>query len=105
MIARILNGDNYLFQWDTNVKIAIDDKSATNVDFANKNSDIAYTTEIYDYDGMRVAEIPNILLQDKENISMYICRKDGISISTLKKVVFKVINKEKPNDYVCQFGR
>ena len=61
---KIYDGRDHFFQWDLNQKLIISDDSVTEVHFSNRTTECALVVEVYEYNGYRVADAPNILLQD-----------------------------------------
>lgn len=84
------------FQWDINQKIVVENEEAIEVHFTNTATTEALICEIYVEDGLRVANVPNILLQDYWNITAFaVC-----DICTREVAVFEVEKRAKPTDYV-----
>lgn len=96
MIFQIEDGRGQLFQWDINRRLIITDKSITQVHFCNRTEDTALVCEVYEDNGIRVVDIPNILLQDSWRINVYAFDKEYTKIET----VFNVVSRSKPADYV-----
>lgn len=87
----------HFFQWDLNRKLVVSDPTVDEIHFCNGTNDCALVVEVYDFDGLRVADVPNILLQTTLPIKIYAyCNqcytKDG--------KIFQVIPRTKPADYV-----
>lgn len=94
---RIEDGRNEFYQWDLDRKIIIDDPTVTEVHFCNKTSDCSLVVEVYEKDGLRLANVPNILLQTDWPIRVYgYCG----SCYTKQSATFKVIARTKPADYI-----
>ena len=89
-----------LWQWDTNQKLVVDNDKVCEVHFCNGTDSCALVCEVYEADGVRVVNIPNIILQSDFNINAfaYVIDKDGCY--TEYKQVFKVMPRSKPTDYV-----
>lgn len=85
------------FQWDLNRKLVISDPTVDEVHFCNRTDDCALVVEVYDLDGLRVADVPNILLQTNWPIKAYAyCNQ----CYTKDSKIFQVIPRSKPADYV-----
>jgi hypothetical protein len=95
-LFEILDGRENFYQWDLNRKIKVNDNTVTEVHFCNKTDDCSLVTEVYELDGNRVADVPNILLQTSWNVKVYAYCKDYTKIEK----VFKVNARTKPTDYV-----
>ena len=93
---KLYDGREVLFQWDTNVKIIVNDDRVNQVHFCNKTGESALVVEVYDYQGLRVANIPNILLQEALPIKVYAY----CDYYTETYDFYKVIARCKPSDYV-----
>ena len=68
---KILDGRNELFQWDINRQIIVSDASIDAVHFCNRTDVSALVVEVKEKNGLRVADIPNILLQESWDINVY----------------------------------
>lgn len=91
-----LHGVDKLFQWDTGRCVEVDGK-ASYVHFAWQGArDPALVVQVRTIEGFRVAEIPNVLLQESRSIDSYAWADGG----TLEHKRFKVIARAKPSDYV-----
>lgn len=86
-----------LYQWDLNRKVIVSDTTICEVHFCNRTSDCSLVVEPYWLDGVFVADIPNILLQDSRPIRVYAYCDDEY---TLTEQQFTVKSRTKPTDYV-----
>lgn len=68
---KILDGRDELFQWDINRQIIVSDASIDAVHFCNRTDVSALVVEVKDKNGLRVADVPNILLQESWDINVY----------------------------------
>lgn len=68
---KILDGRDELFQWDINRQIIVSDASIDAVHFCNRTDVSALVVEVKEKNGLRVADIPNILLQESWDINVY----------------------------------
>ena len=68
---KILDGRNELFQWDINRQIIVSDASIDAVHFCNRTDVSALVVEVKEKNGLRVADIPNSLLQESWDINVY----------------------------------
>lgn len=85
------------FQWDLNQKIIVEDSSITEVHFWNGIEECALVCEVYEENGKRLANVPNILLQERLSIRVYAYCGDCY---TKDYKLYKVTPREKPADYV-----
>ncbi len=95
-MIKIYNGREHFFQWDLNQKVIISEPTATEVHYCNRTDDCSLVCEIYEEDGLRVADVPNILLQQDWDIRVYIYCSDYTKIEKR----FAVKKRSKPADYV-----
>ena len=94
---KILDGRNELFQWDINRQIIVSDASIDAVHFSNRTDDFSLVVEVKEENGLRVADIPNILLQESWDINVYgYC--DGYYTKQAARI--KVNPRTKPESYV-----
>ena len=94
---KIYDGRNELYQWDKNRKLIISDAAVDSVHFCNKTGDCSLVVEVREEDGLRVADIPNILLQTAWPIRAYAyCG----GCYTKESATFKINARTKPTDYV-----
>jgi hypothetical protein len=89
-----IQGDrNAFYQWDIDQKIIVD-VDCTEVHFTNDNEN-APVVNVVEEDGVKYANVPNILLQEAKPITAY--AYDGC---TKYQNTFRVIGRAKPEDYV-----
>ena len=94
---KILDGRDELFQWDINRQIIVSDASIDAVHYSNRTDDSALVVEVKEKNGLRVADIPNILLQESWDINVYgYC--DGYYTKQAARI--KVNPRTKPESYV-----
>ena len=91
------DGRDYLYTWDLNRQVIVEDLSITEVHFCNRTDDSALVVEVKDEDGLRVADIPNIILQQPWDIRVYAYCPGSY---TKVEEVLKVKARCKPADYV-----
>lgn len=92
-----------LYQWDKGRQVEVipdDGMEVTEVHFANANSDTAYVMETTTANSSIVADIPDIVLQKKQNIVAYLVIRENNEERTVGSKVLKVNPRAKPNDYV-----
>lgn len=103
-IFKIYDGRNYFWQWDTRQKLIVLDERVTEVRFSNRNMEHSKRRPVYtDKDGMRICNVPDLLLQLPKNLIAYACVKtDDGCCSTIKAVKFAVHQQPIPTDYICE---
>ena len=102
-IFKIYDGRTNFWQWDTGQKLIVLDDSVTEVHFSNRNMEHSKKKTVYtNKDGLRVVNIPDLLLQLPKNLIAYAYAKDENGVSrTVKSVKFAVVQRPIPVDYVC----
>ena len=93
---RLLDDREHLYQWDLNQKLVVNDASIKEVHFCNRTEDCALVVEVYELDGARVVNIPNILLQNDWRIKVYAYTGEYTKV----EACYKVMPRSKPSDYV-----
>ena len=103
-IFKIYDGRTNFWQWDTKQKLIVLDDRITEVRFSNRNMEHSKRRPVYtDNDGVRICNVPDLLLQLPKNLIAYACIKnDDGSCSTVKAVKFAVYRQPIPSDYVCE---
>ena len=92
----IQDGRESFYQWDIDRKLIVEDESIKEVHFCNKTDSCSLIVESYKEDGLTLANVPNILLQNDFKINVY--GYDGKA--TKHSAVFKVNTRSKPSDYI-----
>lgn len=103
-IFKIYDGRTNFWQWDTKQKLIVLDERITEVRFSNRNMEHSKRRIVYtDKNGVRICNVPDLLLQLPKNLIAYACVKgsDG-SCSTVKAVKFAVNRQPIPTDYICE---
>lgn len=90
------DGRTELWQWDTGRKIVVDDKSVSEVHYSKYSSTKAITREVIN----GKAEIPNYLLQDTHDVTVYAYSGSIENGYTVAEKTFSVAKKPKPANYV-----
>ena len=103
-IFKIFDGRTNFWQWDTKQKLIVLDDSITEVRFSNRNMEHSKRRPVYtNKDGVRICNVPDILLQLTKNLIAYACiKEDDGSCRTVKAVKFAVFQQPIPTDYVCE---
>lgn len=96
----IHNKRSFFWQWDVGQKIVVDSDICSEVHFCNGTSECSLVCEVYEEGGLRLANVPNILLQEAKVIKVfaYVCY-DGEHY-TEEQETFIVLPRSKPADYV-----
>ena len=103
-IFKIYDGRTNFWQWDTKQKLIVLDDSITEVRFSNRNMEHSKRRPVYtDNDGVRICNVPDILLQLPKNLIAYACVKEEHgTCRTVKAVKFAVCRQPIPTDYICE---
>lgn len=96
----IQNKRKQFWQWDTGQRLIVNADVCSEVHFCNGTSDCSLVCEVYEEDGLRLVNVPNILLQVPKAIKafVYICNEDDHH--TEVQQIFPVFPRSKPEDYV-----
>ena len=101
MKVKIGNHKSCLYQWDTGQFVVIDGAEQCNeIHFCNDRSKNALVVKIADQDGKRIANIPNILLQNDGSIYAYLFARNEDGSETRTSASFPVRGRKKPESYV-----
>ena len=96
MFERYKSSLGYFWQWDSNQQLIVDDYTVSEVHFSNRSDTVALVCEIKEVDGIRVVDVPNILLQRDWPLHVYAFAQDH----TKYEKTFEVKGRDKPADYV-----
>lgn len=98
---KIYNDRDRLWQWDTGQRLIVSDElSCSEVHFCNGTSDCSLVCEIYEEDGLRFVNIPNILLQTDHLLKVFAYVCNGDDQHTEHAEMFAVYKRSKPDDYI-----
>ena len=97
---KIEDGRSSFWQWDLGQKLVVGDEICGEVHFCNRTDDCALVCEVYEKEGTRLVDVPNILLQTAATIRVYAYEKSDTESRTLHEKRFSVISRTKPADYV-----
>ena len=103
-IFKIYDGRTSFWQWDTKQKLIVLDSRITEVRFSNRDMEHSKRRPVHtDNNGVRICDVPDLLLQLPKNLIAYACIKnDDGSYSTVKAVKFAVNRQPIPADYACE---
>ena len=101
MKLSIYGGRLIFYQWDTGQRLIVDGADmCEEVHFATRKLNGVLVVRIENQDGLRVANVPNILLQSAYPIIAYVYYRNADNRETRYARVFGVKSREKPSDYV-----
>ena len=93
---KIEDGRLSFWQWDLNQRLIVEDASVTEVHFCHKIGNCSLVCEVYEEDGKRLVNVPNILLQDNWTIRVYAyC----VNYTKIEEKI-NVFSRSKPADYI-----
>lgn len=95
-VFKIFDGRTQFWQWDTKQKLIVLDDSVTEVHFSNKGMKHSLARNVYEYEGVRICNVPDVVLQLPHNLVAYAYSEDH----TIKSVKFAVIKRPIPDGYV-----
>lgn len=103
-IFKIYDGRTNFWQWDTKQKLIVLDDRVTEVRFSNRNMEHSKRRPVYtDKDGLRICNVPDLLLQLPKNLIAYACvKEDDGCCKTIKAVKFAVFQQPIPTNYICE---
>lgn len=95
-IFKIYGDKTSFWQWDTKQKLIVLDDTITEVHFSNRDMNHSIPRQVYEKNGVRMCNIPDLLLQLPRNLIAY-AYADG---ATVKSVKYAVIKRPIPDGYV-----
>lgn len=95
-IFQIYDGRKNFWQWDTKQKLIVLDDTITQVHFSNKNMKHSISRDVYEYEGMRVVNVPDTLLQVSVNLVAHAYINNGKARSTKSSTTFSVTERPIP---------
>ena len=94
----IRDGRDCFFQWDAKRQVIVSDPTVNEVHFCNRSSDCSLVVLVKNEDGLRVADVPNIILQNDLPVRVYAFCTGYTKVEK----IFKVCTRTKPADYVYE---
>lgn len=94
---KIYGGRKEFYQWDIDTKVIVNDPFIDEVHFCNRTGDCSLIEEVYEYNGVRVANVPRVLLEDSWAIKVYAYR---CGCYTETSATFKVVARTKPANFI-----
>lgn len=96
----IFNERKQFWQWDTGQRLIVDDDVCPEIHFCNGTNECALVCKVYEKDGIRLVDVPNILLQSAKTINVFAYIRDENEQYTKRSQAFFVMPRTKPSDYV-----
>lgn len=97
----LIGGD--LYQWDTGRLIFIEPDNGYDVHevhFTTKKMDFAYVVKTYIENGGTYCAVPNILLQQYQDLICYEVRENDAGEESISTTTFDIVKRNRPVDYV-----
>ena len=95
----ILNGRKSFYQWDFDQKLVVLDDTVTEVHFL-VGAESCPPLPVYEDNGRRVVDVPDILLQTAGVKRVYAFVEDEFGGRTICTETFRVNERAKPDDYI-----
>ncbi len=92
-----------LYQWETGRKLKVVPLRGMSIDsvhFSNYGDTTALVVKPKEENGAFIADIPNVLLQDDQNIVVYSVNVSEDKTETIRECVFPVRKRAKPSNYI-----
>lgn len=97
----LADGRRSFYQWDVDRQLIVHDEACTEVHFFNGSDNRCPVCTVKTQDGLRLVDVPNILLQDTRSITAFAFVDESVTGGyTRRAVVFPVRARPKPDDYV-----
>ena len=99
-IFKIYKGGEQFFQWDLGQRLVVEDADCNRVHFCNMTDDCSLVCHVYEEDGVKLVNVPNVLLQSTNMVRAFACVAEDDDTYYAKDVQsFKVYERRKPEDY------
>lgn len=96
----IFNERKQFWQWDIGQRLIVDDDVCPEIHFCNGTNECSLVCKVYEKDGIRLVDVPNILLQSARTINVFAYIRDENEQYTKRSQAFFVMPRTKPSDYV-----
>jgi hypothetical protein len=97
---QILDGRTAFWQWDLGQRLVVGDEVCNQVHFCNKTEDCSFVCEVYEENGQRLVDVPNILLRTALTITVFAYVHRANEGMTKHSDQFLVLPRTKPADYI-----
>ena len=100
MIFSLQDGKHF-YQWDRERVLLVLDEEVDQVHFTNDTVTRAIVKDVYIADGVRVVDVPTVLLQSPCNLTAYAYITEGEDREyTLLHETFRILARKQPDDYI-----
>lgn len=103
-LFKIYDGRTNFWQWDTKQKLIVLDENVTEVHFSNRDMNHSIKRDVYEYEGKRVCNVPDVILQLPRNLIAYAYVNNDMAGYTARSIKFAVIKRPIPDGYVMDQG-
>lgn len=100
-MLNLIDGD--LYQWDTGRTVSVQkglNYKVSEVHFTTTAMNSAYVVNTYEEDGSTYCQIPDVILQQYQDIYCYEVKKNRNGEESVSVTVFSIQKRNKPEDYV-----
>lgn len=101
-LLKIYDGRNNFWQWDTGQKLIVLDSSIDQVHFSNNKMTYAIVKEVYENDGVRICEVPDIMLKTSKPLMAYAYVMENNQNKTICVARYSVNARPIPEDYTYE---
>ena len=99
-MLKIQGENSHFWQWDTGRRLIVDEPTCTKVYFYNTTTEKALAVDVKDVAGVRVAAVPDLLLQSAFPLTAYVVLCDEDKVVTHFALTFPVYPRPKPFGYI-----
>lgn len=96
----IYDGRPSFWQWDLGQKLIVSDDTCCEVHFDNGTTQNAPVCKVFEENGKRLVNVPNIFLQSDKLLKVFAYVVGEDDKRTIHSEIFKVLSRSKPEDYV-----
>ena len=96
----IHSGKHQFYQWDAGQKLVVNYPNCKQVHFVEKSSTEPMVCLVYEYEGKRVVDVPNVLFLTPTTFQALAYVIDEESRTTTYDRYFTVLPRVKPSDYI-----
>lgn len=99
MLLKINGPNGYFWQWDSGRQLIVGEDTCGEVHFCNGTTETALVCEVFQQDGQRLVNVPNIFLQTDRPITAYLYLHGADGCLTRHQQDFRVLPRIRPDDY------
>ena len=99
MLLKINGPNSYFWQWDSGRQLIVGDNACGEVHFCNGTTETALVCGVFEQDGQRLVNVPNIFLQTDRPITAYLYLHGADGCLTRHRQDFRVLTRIRPDDY------